>query len=250
MISLAHWLLFEVFGFPWGRFYRAPSISSSFYVFGSSRLRWVLRLICGGLSATSSPVIKSRAFLVGRGLRRGMAGVEPVGGIPVQGSGVLEKNFSNKEGDVPKPSTWAEKVVGSRSLKRKMLLVYHEPEPAEEMVMVVPPQEVVEEGAKEWELCLVGYLMDPKFPPAIVASIARKMWTRFGLADACVQGNGIFFFKFSIEEGKDRVLEGGPWLFARRHLLLRRWERGIKFLGEGISKIFVWIQLYNVPVEL
>ena len=74
------------------------------------------------------------------------------------------------------------------------------------------------EGAREWEQSLVGYLMDSQLPHAVVASIAKKLWTRFGLSDVCAQGEGIFFFKFSSEECKDKVLERGPWMFAGRHL--------------------------------
>ena len=80
--------------------------------------------------------------------------------------------------------------------------------------MVLPPPKVVQDGAKEWEQCLVGYLMDAKFPPAVVSSIARRLLTRYGLYDVCAQVNEIFFFKFFIEEGKDKILEGGPYLRA------------------------------------
>ena len=31
---------------------------------------------------------------------------------------------------------------------------------------------------------------------------------------------------------------------------MRKWERGINFAGTGVPKIPVWIQMYNVPVEL
>ena len=68
--------------------------------------------------------------------------------------------------------------------------------------------------------------------------------------DVSAQGNGTFFFKFALGEGKGKVLEGGPWLFAGRHVFLRKWARGINLADQGVSKIPVWIQLYNIPVEL
>ena len=51
----------------------------------------------------------------------------------------------------PKIPSWAEKVVNGGSLKRKMQLVYHQPDSSEEMVMMVPPQDVIEDGARDWE---------------------------------------------------------------------------------------------------
>ena len=118
-----------------------------------------------------------------------------------------------------------------------MDLEFHAPDAEEDLIMVLPPQEVIEEGAKEWERCLVGYLMDAKLSVAVVSTIARKIWSRFGLTDISAQGNGIFFFKFSLEEGKEQVLEGGPRLFIGRHMLLRKWERGIQPSNEKVTKI-------------
>ena len=39
-------------------------------------------------------------------------------------------------------------------------------------------------------------------------------------------------------------------MFASRHIWLRRWKRGIKFLDEGVPKIPVWVQLRKIPIEL
>ena len=91
----------------------------------------------------------------------------------LRGSGNSGGELRNKEGVPSKSQTWAEKVYGSGATKRKMHLVFHQPDSSEEMVMVLPPPEVVQDGAKEWEQCLVGYLMDSRFPPAVVSSIAR-----------------------------------------------------------------------------
>ena len=62
-----------------------------------------------------------------------------------QGEGLI-----GKEVDSPKISTWAEKVAIPRSQKWKMQLIFHQPDVLEDMILVLPPQEVVEEGAREW----------------------------------------------------------------------------------------------------
>ena len=79
-----------------------------------------------------------------------------------------------------KSPSWADRVAIPGSQKRKMQLLYHKLVATEGPLMVYPPQEVVEEGAKEWEKCLVGHLMDSKLPTPIIISIARRLCQDLG----------------------------------------------------------------------
>ncbi|KAF7154821.1 hypothetical protein RHSIM_Rhsim01G0009400 [Rhododendron simsii] len=46
------------------------------------------------------------------------------------------------------------------------------------------------------------------------------------------------------------VIEAGPWHFGGRLLVLKQWHPHICLKKELVSKIPIWVQLYNVPLEL
>ena len=71
----------------------------------------------------------------------------------------------------------------------------------EGMIVVTPPTAVLEQGAKQWDCCLVGFILDNKLPSLVVKSISLKMWAKKGLIDVLAQGSGSFFFKFTHAEG-------------------------------------------------
>ena len=104
-------------------------------------------------------------------------------------------------------------------------------------------------GSKEWETSLVGHFLDSKLPFHVVNSTARKIWRNAGLLEVHSKGNGFFLFKFRNEAGLLEVLEGGPWLIAGHHIFLKRWRWGLRLTKEVVSRIPVWVQLHDVPLE-
>ena len=85
----------------------------------------------------------------------------------------------------------------------------------------------------------------------MISSIAKKLWGKEGLKEVIAQEHIYVFFQFSNEHGLRSVLERGPWFMAGRFLVLKRWERHLCLSAEeAVSKLPVWVLLYNVPVEL
>ena len=80
-------------------------------------------------------------------------------------------------------------------------------------------------------------------------TIAHKLWAREGLVEVLGHEHGFFFFRFSTEGGLNAVLDKGPWLFAGRHLVIKKWLRGLRLSKEEVNKILVWAHLHNIPVE-
>ena len=133
-------------------------------------------------------------------------------------------------------------VSGSSRQSQAMSLRLFEPSLDDGKIVVTPPISVLERGAKRWECCLVGFILDNRLPSLVVKSIALKMWARKGLIDVLAQGSGSFFFQFfHAEEGLNEVLQGGPWLIAGRHVFLHKWQQGVKLYKEKVDKIPVWI---------
>lgn len=55
--------------------------------------------------------------------------------------------------------------------------------------------------------------------------------------------DNIFLFNFKTEEGKVRVLKGGPYAFGRRPLVLIPWKLRLRIDLESIQKFPIWVQL-------
>ena len=151
--------------------------------------------------------------------------------------------------DTEKTLSWADRLKGSSFHTARTKLKYYEPKMEDSIPVVAPPPEVEEEGSRKWADCLIGNLLDTKLPFAVVRSILHKIWARFGLLDVIPHGAGFFIFRFSQPSAAKDVLEGGPWLISGRHLFLRWWSPGFSWQKENVSKVPVWVQFQNVPME-
>ena len=147
-------------------------------------------------------------------------------------------------------TSWARIVAGGSPRRaRRMNLQFLEPSLVDGVVHVAPPSAVIEDGSKDWSDCLVGYFIGSKLPFNAVNTIARKLWAKDGLTDVLGHNTGFIFFRFSSDAGANAILEKGPWLFAGRYLALKKWEPGLKLYKDPATKIPVWINLHNVPLE-
>ena len=86
---------------------------------------------------------------------------------------------------------------------------------------------IAEEGAKRWASTLVGCFVGGSLPFSAVNNIARKIWSSDGLREVLTLEKGFFLFCFTSEDGMRNVVEKGPWLFAGRYMVLRKWKPGL-----------------------
>ncbi|KAK3221966.1 hypothetical protein Dsin_008991 [Dipteronia sinensis] len=82
-----------------------------------------------------------------------------------------------------------------------------------------------------------------------VNNIAMRLWGNPGLQEVLANDKGFFFFKFLDDEACSNVLESGPWLFAGRMVILKKWHPRLILTKETCSKIPVWVKLFNIPHE-
>ncbi|KAE9448369.1 hypothetical protein C3L33_19717, partial [Rhododendron williamsianum] len=110
---------------------------------------------------------------------------------------------------------------------------------------VSPPME----GAERWKDCIVGHFVDKKLPYLMVRSFAFNMWGKFGLKDVQSNDKGFFFFQFGVEGACRQVLEADPCHMGGKLMVLQEWYSGIVLEKEGLTRLPIWIQLYNVPLQ-
>ncbi|KAF7145034.1 hypothetical protein RHSIM_Rhsim04G0043700 [Rhododendron simsii] len=147
------------------------------------------------------------------------------------------------------PVSWKDKVAVDTSAPR-MALQFFAPSVINEKIVVQPPEEVVTLGNEKWKDCVVGYFIDRRLPFKSVKDIAERIWSKFGLIDVLSNDEGFFFFQFDKVGAFREVIEAGPWHFGGRLLVLQQWHPHMCLKKELVSKIPIWVQLYNVPLEL
>ncbi|KAI8541498.1 hypothetical protein RHMOL_Rhmol08G0065700 [Rhododendron molle] len=145
--------------------------------------------------------------------------------------------------------SWKDKVSPPTEGPKRMDLQYFPPELDGEKVKVSPPKSVEVLGAERWKDCIVGHFVDKKLPYLMVRSFAFKMWGKFGLKDVLSNDRGFFFFQFGVEGACRQVLEAGPCHMGGKLMVLQEWYSGIVLEKEGLTRLPIWIQLYNVPLQ-
>ncbi|GAV87862.1 DUF4283 domain-containing protein [Cephalotus follicularis] len=115
--------------------------------------------------------------------------------------------------------------------------------------MAEMPEEILVEGAKEWEHALVGFFVGKKIPFRSLFAVLNKKWSSVGKFTIHTAENGIFIFKYESEAARDWILNNSPWDVWGVHLALRLWERDLPPISSGFAKIPVWVKLMNIPME-
>ncbi|GAV70483.1 DUF4283 domain-containing protein, partial [Cephalotus follicularis] len=111
------------------------------------------------------------------------------------------------------------------------------------------PDEILAEGAKDWEHALVGFFVGKKIPFRSLQAILNKKWSSADKFSIHTAENGIFVFKYESAAIRDWILDNSPWDVWGVHLALRLWERDPSLINSGFTKISVWVKLMNIPME-
>ncbi|CAM8937156.1 unnamed protein product [Rhodiola kirilowii] len=102
-----------------------------------------------------------------------------------------------------------------------------------------------------FRLAVVLHLCDGRSVNAagLVAAL-KKAWNIEGKLKYQEWEHNRVVVKLRSEEELKRVLEGGPWLFDGWAVIAEKWRSGAKPLDYSASKVRLWMQLHNFPMEL
>lgn len=79
----------------------------------------------------------------------------------------------------------------------------------------------------QWTNTLVGYALGEQLYYHHLKAFVLRSWNPKGSLDVLTRDNGFFMFKFSMKEDMTGVLEGGPYMFEGRPLVLKVWNRHV-----------------------
>lgn len=100
-----------------------------------------------------------------------------------------------------------------------------------------------------WNRYLIGHFLDGKMPYPLLVSTARNQWKDLFVAVKS-DVSGFYLFEFKDEQAKLQILEGGPYFFSQKYLVLKDWHRMMKPLQEQPTKIPAWVKFHDLPFEL
>ncbi|KAL9686402.1 hypothetical protein QQ045_023860 [Rhodiola kirilowii] len=113
--------------------------------------------------------------------------------------------------------------------------------------VVTVRKEVKEEALKENKWALAT---GKSFNITALASSLKKAWImETGVRFEEIGGN-MAVARFEKQEDMEYVLDGGPWWFGNQGIVMKRWEMGKRPELLDLSKIEIWIQIHNLPLEI
>ncbi|XP_058211571.1 uncharacterized protein LOC131323743 [Rhododendron vialii] len=101
----------------------------------------------------------------------------------------------------------------------------------------------------KWNKYLVGHFLDGQMAYPLIVSTARNQWKDLFVA-VKPDVAGFYLFEFKDEQAKMQVLEGGPYFFSQKYLVLKDWHRMMKPARDQPTKIPAWVKLHDLPLEL
>lgn len=105
-----------------------------------------------------------------------------------------------------------------------------------------------ESGTVNLEFCLVGrFLTDQSYNFNIMRSRMANIWKPVRGVLFKDIGNGRFLIQFYHSFDMTRILEGGPWSFDNRPLIIHKLQIGDIPTQVELNKLAFWVQIYDIP---
>ncbi|KAG5565781.1 hypothetical protein RHGRI_001639 [Rhododendron griersonianum] len=152
----------------------------------------------------------------------------------------------NSNGPKPKPKNWAS-LLQSQSPSLDMKLEFYPDLFRGKEAQVEIDIELTDVGM--WNKYLMGHFLDGKMAYPLIVSTTRYQWKELFVAVKPDVG-GCYLFEFRDEQAKQEVLDGGPYFFSQKYLVLKDWHRMMKPVKEQPSHIPAWVKLHDLPLEL
>ncbi|KAF9602912.1 hypothetical protein IFM89_032794 [Coptis chinensis] len=111
------------------------------------------------------------------------------------------------------------------------------------------PMDLRWKGLNVWKEYVVGFFLEQRLPYPVVKEFLKKKWKTKGVYEMVADAD-LFYFKFSNEEDKRKVLENPQIFMAGKCFIVTQWTQDIERRKDVVKAIPIWVNLYNVPKVL
>ncbi|GJV95335.1 RNA-directed DNA polymerase, eukaryota, reverse transcriptase zinc-binding domain protein [Tanacetum coccineum] len=175
-------------------------------------------------------------------------GVKSVSNFDVEeGSRMNDVNMGDN-GSVKKPFSFISALTGDKvSGNNKLKYVPGSLNDAGREVADMDP--VIEDGSTKWNMTVIGHFVGYRMSYREIMGNLRRMWRSYQFDDIIMNNSGLYFCKFKSHDGMQAVIENGPWLVDNKPFFVQKWEPGLCMSKPEVTKVPLWVKIYNVPLE-
>lgn len=128
-------------------------------------------------------------------------------------------------------------MVAGFITEKKRALQFFDPFIMEDLKVALIEETVFTQGGKAWENSIMLYMVGPRPKYFHFKAYANKTWRPKGDFEIYLKYNGFYLIKFKLQEDMGKVLNGGPYFFDGRLIIIS----GTQKLG--------WIETYLPLVQ-
>ncbi|GJX07044.1 zinc knuckle CX2CX4HX4C containing protein [Tanacetum coccineum] len=175
-------------------------------------------------------------------------GVKSVSNFDVEeGSRMNDVNMGDN-GSVKKPFSFISALTGDKvSGNNKLKYVPGSLNDAGREVADMDP--VIEDGSTKWNMTVIGHFVGYRMSYREIMGNLRRMWRSYQFDDIIMNNSGLYFCKFKSHDGMQAVIENGLWLVDNKPFFVQKWEPGLCMSKPEVTKVPLWVKIYNVPLE-
>ena len=118
-----------------------------------------------------------------------------------------------------------------------------------EAILVRPTQRA--KTLEEYSNSIIGkFLTSRQINLRAAKNVLRSAWKMGNDLKIIDVGDGLFQFKFALENQLRWAMDNGPWSFDDQLLVLRKWEKGKTARSVSFPVIPIWVQVWGLPFDL
>ena len=185
---------------------------------------------------------------------RGVEGVERGrnGGLGGSHKGDVGKtSVGGGQGSGSRPCSFHDKVLGGKGgsfehlegdlLQQKLAKIVFE-EGNVQRPMVCFEERVIDVISPPWKEALVIKLLGKHISYTAMREKIRGLWRLKGGYEVMDVGFGYFMLKFDLQEDREKVIVGGPWMLHDHYLAVKEWSPSFNPCEESFGRMMVWIK--------
>ena len=108
---------------------------------------------------------------------------------------------------------------------------------------VVFSEQAIQVLSLPWKDALVVRLLGKHISYTAMKEKLRSLWRLCGGYDVMDVGSGYFMVKFDLQEDRDKVIGGGPWLLNNHYLAVKSWTPSFSLNEASFGSTMIWIRL-------
>lgn len=107
-------------------------------------------------------------------------------------------------------------------------------------------KKIFEDLCQCWRDALVIKLLGKNIGCTIMKDRLHRLWKPKGGFDIIDVDNGYYMVKFDMQEDKDRIVAGGPWMLFDHYLCVFYWSPDFASSNAKIQKTMVWVRFLGL----